>query len=161
MSSKGFQFTETDSGTKEKAKRALGRTHRDLGKKFREAAESYWWKVWETARQLCIEFGAFDTGTLYESIRLIWQYEPYGGLYEVGVSSAGVNMYAMIKVGGMEYINPKTGRVCNYAQAVHDGTQYMAARPFLTDAIAICEGYLQAVLQGSVDEALTGFERDY
>ena len=161
MSSKGFIFTETDSGTKEKAKLALGRTHRDLGRKFREAAESYWWKVWETARQLCIEYGAVDTWTLYESIRLVWQYEPYGGLYEVGVSSAGVNMYAMIKVGGMEYINPRTGRPVNYAQAVHDGTRYMVARPFLTDAIAMNEGYLQAVLQGNVDEALTAFERDY
>jgi len=161
MSMKGFIFTETDAGTKEKAKVSLSRTRRELHQKFMESVKDYWWRVWETARQLCLEYGAVDTGTLYESIRLIWQYEPSGGLYEVAVSSSGVEMTAMIKVGGQEFINPKTGRACNYAQAVHDGTKYMAARPFLTDAIMMNEGYLQAILEKNVDEALTGFERDY
>ena len=159
--SKGFEFSETDSGTKEKAKLAVARTSTALNKKFTEALKSYWWKVWETARQLCIAYGAYDTGTLYESIRLIWGFEPSGGLFEVAVSSEGVEMSAMIKVGGQEFINPRTGRACNYAQAVHDGTRYMMARPFLVDAITMCEGYLQEVLDKNIDAALREFERDY
>jgi len=157
---RGFVFTETDSGTKEACAKATERTGEELHEKFIEAMKDYWYKVWETARQLCFEW-AYDTGTLYESIRLLWQYEPSGGLFEVGVSSAGVEMFAMIKVGGAEYINPKTGKACNYAQAVHDGTRYMRERPFLTYAIWLCESYLDEILQKYSDEALSGFERDY
>lgn len=157
----GVVIYEDDAGGKMMTKGALARTQRELHKKFVEACRNYWYKVWETARELCLQYGAYDTGALYESIRLIWSFEPYGGVYEVAVSSQGAEMVAMIKVGGMEFINPKTGRCVNYAEAVHDGTRYMAARPFLTDAIALCEPDLQAILSMNIDEALSGFERDY
>lgn len=158
---RGFEFTETDSGTKEKTKVALARTYKELDKEFADAMRNYWWKVWNDARRLCLEYGAFDTGALYESIRLLWMVEPYGGLFEVGVSSKGVELTAMIKVGGMEYINPRTGKPVNYAQAVHDGTRYMAARPFLMDAIMLNESYLQSLLEKNLNKAISGFERDY
>lgn len=159
--SKAFTFTETDSGTKQTCITALRRTARKLDKNFIEMAHKYWMAVYETAKRLCLEMGAFDTGTLYNSIRLLWVYEPSGGMFEVAVSSAGVDMVAMIKVGGGTFINPKTGRVCDYAQAVHDGTRYMAERPFLTMAIFECEHILQVLQRQSVDSALTEFVRDY
>lgn len=159
--SRGFNFTETDSGTKEKCIVALRRTSRKLNKNFTKMAHKYWMAVYETAKRLCLEMGAFDTGTLYNSIRLLWVYEPSGGLFEVAVSSAGVDMVAMIKVGGGTFINPKTGKVVDYAQAVHDGTRYMAGRPFLTMAIFECEHILQALEKQEIDSALAEFVRDY
>jgi len=159
--SRGFIFGETDHGTKRQCITALRRTSKKLSKKFIEAMNQYWWKVFQTTKRLCIEMGAFDTGTLYESIRLIYQYEPTGGLFEVAASSAGVDVVAMIKIGGGTFINPKTGKVVDYAQAVHDGTRYMSPRPFLTLAIAECEPFLQNILQKNVDEALSEFVRDY
>jgi len=158
---RGFVITETDSGTKEKAKRALSETYKKVDKEFIEAVKEYWYKVWLTAKQLCLQYGAFDTGTLYESIELVWERVPYGGLYEIGVSSRGAEMVAMIRVGGSVYVNPKTGKFVDYAQAVHDGTRYMRERPFLTDAIVLCEPFYQQVMMGHVDMALSRFERDY
>jgi len=113
--SRAFTFTETDAGTKQKCIAALRRTSKKLNKNFIELAHKYWWAVYTTAKRLCLEMGAFDTGSLYNSIRLIWQYEPSGGMFEVAVSSAGVDMVAMIKVGGGTFINPKTGRIVDYA----------------------------------------------
>ena len=158
---RGFSITETDSGTKESAKRALSETYRKLDKEFVEAVKEYWYRVWLTAKQLCLQYGAFDTGALYESIELVWERVPYGGLFEIRVSSRGTEVVAMIRVGGSGYINPKTGKFIDYAQAVHDGTRYMNARPFLTDAIALNEGFLQAILTKHIDMALSRFERDY
>lgn len=162
---RGFVFTETDFGTKRKAKVALARTHRELDSEFRLAAREYWWRVWETARTLC----PVDTGALMNSIRLIWMVGYGGGpevpfageVFEVAISSQGIEMTAMIKAGGEGWINPKTGWYVDYAQAVHDGTRYMAARPFLTEAIAMNEAYLQQVLARHVDKALSAFEREY
>lgn len=156
-----FILSETDNGTKRRLRETTRTTSRELNKNFVDAMKDYWYRVWQTARQLCIAYGAFETGTLYESIRLIWEYEPSGGLYEVAVSSRGVEVMAMIKVGGQEFINPKTGKPVNYAQAVHDGTRYMAERPFLMDAVMMNEDYLQEILQKAIDEGLSGFEREY
>ena len=165
---RGFIFTETDSGTKAQCKQALKKTSRELSLEFRQAAREYWWRVWLTARQLCMEM-AYDTGTLMNSIRLVWMVgygggpeAPFSGeVFDIAISSEGLGMTAMIKVGGEGFINPKTGWYVDYAQAVHDGTRYMEARPFLTLAITMNEAYLQHVLERHVDKALSAFERDY
>lgn len=157
----GLWWREDDGGTKAATQRAYTRLRRSLGKEFIAACKEYWWHVYETARRLCIEYGAIDTWAMYESIRIVWEYEPEGGLYEVAISSAGVEMTAMIKVGGTAAINPKTGWFVDYAQAVHDGTRYMRARPFLTDAIIQSEVFLQMTLGKHIDRALTDFTRDY
>lgn len=158
-----FTFTEDDAGTKRRTKEALKKTKEELDKEFREAMMKYWYRVWEVARQLCIEYGAVDTWALYESIRLVWDASPIGGLYEVIVSAEGVDMTALIKVGGVG-INWKTGRVVDYAQAVHDGHmsrggEWVRARPFLMDAITICEPYRMMLMKQHVDRALSKFER--
>lgn len=157
----GLWWREDDAGTKKACQRAYTRLRRTLGKEFIAACKEYWWHVYETARRLCIEYGAIDTWSLYETIRLIWEYEPEGGLYEVAISSSGVDMTAMIRVGGTAAINPKTGWFVDYAQAVHDGTRYMRARPFLTDAIIQSEFVFQMIFQKHIDKALQEFTRDY
>jgi hypothetical protein len=37
--------------------------------------------------------------------------------------------------GGIQYMNPKTGRPVDYARHVHNGTSRMPARPFLLQAV--------------------------
>lgn len=161
MAKFGLWWRENDAGTKEATQRAYSRLKRDLPKEFFEACREYWQYVYETARRLCIEYGAIDTWSLYKTIKLLWQLEAEGGLYEVAISSAGVEMTAMIRVGGTSVINPNTGWFVDYAQAVHDGTRYMRARPFLTDAIIQSEPIFQVVMQKHIDKALTRFTRDY
>lgn len=164
----GIVFTEKDFGTKRKAREACKRVVKKLDRKFKEAARAYWMKVWMDARMLCRTM-AYDTGTLYSSIRLIWMVgyqggpeQPFAGeVFDVAVSSEGVDMVAMIKAGGEGYINPKTGWYVDYAQAVHDGTRYMIARPFLTMAIDMNEAYLSEILQRNTDMALRSWEREY
>ena len=163
----GLWWREDDAGTKKACQTAYTRLRRSLGKEFNAACKEYWWHVYETARRLCIEYGAVDTWALYESIQLIWEYEPEGGLYEVAISSSGVDMTAMIRVGGTAAINPKTGWYVDYAQIVHDGGPhprgggYFIARPFLTNAIVQSEWAFQAIFQKHLDKALTEFTRDY
>ena len=158
-----FPWTEDDAGTKKKTKEALKKTKEELDREFREVAMKYWYRVWEVARQLCIEYGAIDTWALYNSIRIVWDASPIGGLYEVVVSSEGVDMTALIRVGGIG-INWKTGRVVDYAQAVHDGHmsrggKWVMGRPFLMDAIIQCEPYREMLMEQFVDRVLSKFER--
>ncbi len=42
---------------------------------------------------------------------------------------------ALLAAGGLEYINPVTGRPVTYARAVHDGSSRQAPRPFLEQAV--------------------------
>ena len=149
---------ETDSGTKDSTIRALAKTQRELSTEFKQAMKNYWRKVYDLARQLCFEM-AYDTGTLYRSIRLVWDAGGSFGPYEVVVGSESENITALIRVGGGMFINPKSGRIVDYAAAVHDGTRYMAERPFLRYAIELCESYRLSILQRNIDKALSKFER--
>lgn len=156
---------ESDGGTKRAAYNALSTVHQELAKEYGKAVEEYWNAVWEKARDLCLEYGAYDTGTLYESIRLVWEVHPRFGLYEVAFSSQGASVTGYIRAGGGTYINPRTGRVVDYAQVVHDGGPYpngggvYPPRPFITDAILQCEGLREEIMQRHVDKALSKFER--
>ena len=162
----GFTLTETDSGTKRETREALEKTSKELGKEFQEAIKEYWEAVYAATQRLCWELVYSGpesphykrTGTLYNTIRLVWELEPTGTAYEVVATSQGAEITALIIVGG-QLINPTTGRICDYAQAVHDGTIYMQERPFLTMAIAECEPLLQEIMQKHLDEAFTGFTR--
>jgi len=78
-------------------------------------------------------FCPVDTGALLGSIR--WEIR---GPYE-----------AALVAGGLNYVNPRTGRPVDYARYVHDGTSRMPARPFL----------LQAVLQERLRYARAMMER--
>lgn len=47
---------------------------------------------------------------------------------------AGMTRAISITVGGYRK-NPNTGRICDYAKHVHDGTSRMPSRPFLLNAM--------------------------
>lgn len=78
-------------------------------------------------------FCPVDTGALMASIR---------------VEMRGPHDAALV-AGGGGFVNPRTGREVDYARAVHDGTAWMQARPFL----------LQAVLQERLRFIREMFER--
>jgi len=156
---------ESDNGTKKQAYTALAGVHKEIAKEYAKAVAKYWKAVWERARMLCLQYGAYDTGTLFESIRLVWDIHPQFGLYEVAVSSEGAEATGYIRVGGGTFMNPKTGRVVDYAQVVHDGGPFprggghYQARPFLTDAIDQLEGYRESLMMEHVDKAINRFKR--
>jgi len=149
MSTKGFTFTKTDEGTEKKTRRAMKRVVKYNKDEFEKAIMRYWWKVWQDARRLCMEYGAYDTGTLYDTIRIEWNPAGVGGpTYEVAVGPDRVEVIGMIRAGGM-LINPKTGKIVNYAESVHEGTGKNLAkgpRPFLTDAILMNESFLDQII---------------
>ena len=68
-----------------------------------------------TAKAIC----PVDTGSLMASIRA----ERRGPLESALVA------------GGGGYMNPKTGKMVDYARQVHDGTSRKPARPFLLQAV--------------------------
>lgn len=150
---------ESDGGTKRACYNALGRVQRELAVAYGKAIEEYWNAVLQRAKQLCLEYGAYDTGTLYRSIRLVWETHPQFGLYEVAFSSRGASVTGYIRAGGGAWINPKTGKLVDYAQAVHDGTKHMAPRPFIQDAVDQMESVREQIMKRHIDNALSKFER--
>ena len=64
-----------------------------------------------------------DTGALRDSIRLIVTAKPAGNITRVGV-----------RAGGYE-VNPKTGKLVNYAVYVEFGTSRQSPQPYLIPAV--------------------------
>jgi HK97 gp10 family phage protein len=75
--------------------------------------------VLESMVQMAKVFCPVDTGALQDSIRA----ERRG------------DYSAALVAGGVDYINPRTGKSVDYAVYVHEGTSRMPARPFLTQAV--------------------------
>jgi len=154
--SEGLVVTESDEGTKEKLKQTIKKDKKEIAESFEQAMENWWEKVWETARNLCIEYGAIDTWTLWNSIRIEDVLGAVGGTYMGGPAyevMAGPEVQAeitkMIVAGGGGFINPKTGKECNYAESVHEGTGKnieQGPRPFLSDAINQNMAELDAII---------------
>ncbi len=167
MVSQGLWMKESGGGTKKSCQRAYRRLTKDLAIGFKNALREYWMYVYEMARSLCIQYGAIDTWSLYNTIELIWEHMPSGGLYEIAISSSGADMTAMIRVGGTGAINPKTGKYVDYAMVVHDGGPnprgggYFFPRPFLTMAITQSEGMYQLIMEKHLNKASMQFSRDY
>ena len=101
---------------KESLKRFRGALSRDP----EDEALSTVYRILDLGISMC----PVDTGALQGSGRM----EPYGPRQVV------------IKFGGAEFINPKTGRPVDYAILVHDGTSKMPGRPFLWWAIQMVLG---------------------
>lgn len=81
-------------------------------------------------------FCPVDTGALLGTIRVERR-----GLYAVALVA-----------GGMQFINPRTGRPVDYARFVHDGTSKMPPRPFLLQAV-LAERYrfIREILQRTAE----------
>ena len=123
---------------------AINQTRENRDPAFQQALDRYWTKVKDDAQRLC----PVDTGTLRSTIR-IRHTLPSGRFFEVARQPDDLHVTRYIVAGGLR-INPKTKRMCDYAQSVHDGHRsprgYVVGRPFLTMAIDMNEAYLNQVM---------------
>ncbi len=94
----------------------------------------------DEARILC----PVETGSLQQSLKT-FKREGSGELCSVGVSA-----------GNAGVVNPKTGRVVDYARFVEYGTSRMAAKPFLRPALSTVKPLIMAMIQGAWRKALEG-----
>jgi hypothetical protein len=136
-----------DFGTEQRAIDATLRVEKHADDNFRNSIIGWWGGVLDTAKQLCIEMGAIDTWTLYNTIRIVRE-APAGVFYEVTVSSDVIVIDRMIVAGGW-LVNPKTGNICDYAESVHDGTGMnwkKGPRPFLSLALDMHEPELMRIM---------------
>lgn len=83
-----------------------------------------------------------DTGNLKRSIR-IGRRERNGPIYSIGVSA-----------GDASVINPKTGKIVNYAKFVEYGTSHMKAQPFMRPALALVRPLIAAIIRIAWRKAL-------
>lgn len=132
------------SKEKQKIIEAAERAEEVSKKEFEKSFRVYFKTLLDFARQHC----PVDTGTLRATIRL--EDEPKGGgglggrIHNEVERRAGFGK--RIVAGGM-FINPKTGRICDYAMFVHDGHftrtgSFVPPRPFLDQAIKEADAML-------------------
>lgn len=154
-----LKMSETDKGSKGRAIRAFEKIREKSDKEFKIHMDKYWKKVHKTAQLNCIAMGAYDTGTLHDSIRIRHR-AMAGRFFEVSKQPDDIHITRYIVAGGERFINPKTGKPCNYAQIVHDGglhpngKHYFPPRPFLSNAIDECDPYLARVMGEYIDKKL-------
>ena len=158
-----------DLGTEKKAIEATYRVERHADMKFRDMVDNWWYSVMVVAKTLCREMGAYDTGTLHDSIRILYRI-PAGGYFEVsigfGVTRKDINIDRVLVAGGGNYINPKTGRIVDYGLIVHDGgptsrgTGYIHGRPFLTMAVNMMMPEFDVIINQFMSGQGTAWERD-
>jgi len=144
-------LTETDFGSKGRAKTATERLAPEMSKEMKWRLRGWWERVKETARALC----PVDTGTLRMTIRIEPKGVSIGGAptFMVVASPEHELINSQIVAGGL-LVNPKTGRIVDYAQAVHDGTMRMMSRPFITDAVNLHINELNKILNDGIDTSL-------
>jgi len=124
-----IELIETDYGTKQKTRQAIRRIVTDKPREFHKLLREYLEQVVADAKAGC----PVDTGALKRSIRLVSRETMPRGSF---VAGRDVTENFMVIAGGPPFINPKTKRFIDYAQAVHDGTLKQPPRPFLTDSVA-------------------------
>lgn len=149
---------ETDMGSKGRAQTACKEFPMELSAETSWRLRVWWEKVLMTAKALC----PIDTGTLSTSGRIETMSGPteggaLGEFYEKAMGFDNELINSMIVFGGL-LINPKTGRICDYAQAVHDGHftvngRWIPPRPFIEMAINIHIAELESIIGKSVDKA--------
>lgn len=158
-----------DMGTEAKAIKATYRVEEHAKMNFEDMIENWWYSVMILAKQLCIEMGAYDTGALHDSIRILYQ-APAGGYYEVSIAispvTRDINISRAIVAGGGMFINRKTGRIVDYGLIVHDGgptsrgTGYIQGRPFLSLAVDMMMPEFDAIMGQFMRGQGEAWERD-
>lgn len=154
MGKDGFwELIETDYGSKGRAKTATEQFPIEVTKEAKWRLKAWWYTVKETARALC----PVDTGTLQSTIRIQERGRPPEGYYEVVYAPKNELINSQIIAGGL-MVNPKTGRICDYALAVHDGHftrsgKFIPEQPFLRMAIQLHIKELDKILADSVKMA--------
>jgi len=147
-----FRLIESDEGTKRGCQRALVRVDRTIKREFPQAIDEYWYRVLVSAKRNCpigtpatTGIKGYIGGSLQNTIEIV-ESPPAGAVFEVVKAPEAQVISKFIKAGSDTYINPNTGQVVDYAQAVHDGTFRMPPRPFLTMALAENQAFLDGVL---------------
>jgi hypothetical protein len=154
MSSGFIVFTETDYGSKGRAKAATEQFPKELSAQAKWRLINWWEKVLATARALC----PIDTATLAMSGRIEKAGADIGGYFEKAVTPEHELIDSMIVFGGI-LVNPKTGRICDYAQAVHDGHftrsgRWIPPRPFIQEAVNIHINELYHIINQALDRTI-------
>jgi hypothetical protein len=153
MSKSFFEIEETDYGSKGRAIAATKQFPVVLSGEARWRLRVWWEKVLETARLLC----PIGTGTLMATGRIVDKASPdVGGSFEVARSINDELISSMIVFGGI-LVNPISGRICDYAQAVHDGHftvngRWIPPQQFVTDAMNLHMMELDQILGEAVDK---------
>jgi len=146
-----LEMNETDFGSKRRAMEAMRKTRENRDPAFKKALRPYWNKVLRDAKALCPVGTPATThrfpyigGSLKRSIR-IRNRPPAGSHFEVVRRPDDVHITKVIVAGG-NVVNPNTGRIVDYARAVHDGTMKQSPKPFLSMALVKNEGALQMAI---------------
>lgn len=133
------RVVESDRGSKQRAISAGARVARRGAEVYQREFLHWLSKVVMLAKRYC----PVDTGTLAKTIRIVTK-APTGVYFEVirDPLQNKIDVTALITAGGW-LVNPKTGRICDYAEAVHDGHVtrgggYYFGVPFMTMAIDQC-----------------------
>lgn len=154
MSEQFISITETDNGSKGRAITAADRFPEELSVEAKWKIRVWWEKVLDTARALC----PVDTGTLQTTIRIEDIDMDFGSYFEKTFSPQHELINSQIVAGGL-LVNPKTGRVCDYAQAVHDGHftrsgRWMPPVAFIEMAIQIHSPELDYIMSKALDKVI-------
>ena len=155
MSHSFIEFVETDYGSKARAKEATKKLPREITAQARWRLVVWWEQVLATARALC----PVKSGTLQATGRIEETDPSIGASFEVGMTLEDTNMISKMIVFGGLLINPDTGRICDYAQAVHDGHftrsgRWIPPNPFIEMAIQIHLQELDTILGNAIDTAV-------
>jgi hypothetical protein len=155
MSNDGFLvLDETDLGSKARARMACDELPNSIARETRWRLRLWWYQVLETAKALC----PVDTGTLWLTIR-VEEGTPDSPNFEMIVALPQDTLINMSIVAGGLLINPKTGRICDYAQAVHEGHfirsgNWIPPRPFLSDAMNMHQDELYRIIDRSMEKSI-------
>ena len=152
----GLVMSETDYGSKKKAKKATERTPQKATDEARLQLELFWQKLVEDAYALCPK----ETGALADTIRTETNpVETAGGFERIATVHQLINKRL---VAGGQF---KKGKFVNYAQAVHDGHvsptgKFVPPQPFLEDAIAMNSAELDRIIKRIGDKIVEDWGRD-
>lgn len=155
---------ESDGGTKKKAREAIQNLKKDFktGNIIAKELRKVMIKIREDAKLICRQ-EAYDTGTLYRTIRI--------SRIPMGVMTGGwshvkaITIFNMSVVAGdLTKINPKTNRPCDYASWVHDGHRmrdgsFFSGVPFLTEAVAKNAAELEKAIERALKKLGKKYER--
>ena len=128
---------ESDGGTKKRTQNDLKDFMKKFTKESKQGLEDVWNKIYEDAVANC----PVDTMSLVGTIRMVTDSSNPSSGSSQAIGGQGPTGYSItifngaITVGDEAVINPKNGIATSvYASIVHDGSIYVAGRPFLTDA---------------------------
>lgn len=157
---------ETDYGTKTDLQVASNNSAKVAKTEFVKKIDDWWKMVFDTAFELCPK----DTWTLATSLHIVEGVPDVSAFFGVAAGPQGNSpadydvINKSIVAGGEQYINPKTGKGCTYAEAVHDGHLtrgggWVEGTYFLSDAIEMGTPILDKLLEETYQAIATEWSK--